>query len=286
MSDYFLKMKEFLASDAEVVLVRVIQTEGSAPRDPGTMMLVNKTRSFGTIGGGYLEYEAIKNARQLTGSIKFVKHSQEYTLGPVFGQCCGGTVKLSYEKLSCDRKEQLLNDAERYNRSLDRVLIFGAGHVGQALFRQIKFVPFDVSIIDSRPASTLDFLLPDECKITPFPEAEIRNAGSGTAYVILTHDHALDFLLVKEALSRDDAAYIGMIGSKTKKAALKNWLQREGVLNFENVFTPLGRSLTKTKVFDKRPDVIASFIIVEILISLEMYKNSNDDQRARNLVVL
>ena len=56
----------------------------------------------------------------------------------------------------------------------------------------------------------------------------MRKAPAGTAFVILTHDHALDFLIVAEALKRDDAAYVGMIGSKTKKATFRSWFLKIG----------------------------------------------------------
>ena len=62
-----------------------------------------------------------------------------------------------------------------------------------------------------------------ETRLTPMPEEMVREAPAGSAFVILTHDHALDFLIVAEALKRDDAAYVGMIGSKTKKATFRNW---------------------------------------------------------------
>ena len=115
-------------------------------------------------------------------------------------------------------------------------------------------------------------MLPEGCKVTAFPEAEIRHALAGSAYVILTHDHALDFLLVKEALAKNNAAYIGMIGSKTKGAVLKKWLEKERIFTFEKVFTPLGASITGLEESDKRPEVIASLVISEILISLQIHK--------------
>jgi hypothetical protein len=56
----------------------------------------------------------------------------------------------------------------------------------------------------------------------------VRAAPPGSAFVILTHDHALDFLLSAEALGRGDAAYVGMIGSATKRAAFRAWCRRQG----------------------------------------------------------
>ena len=46
-------------------------------------------------------------------------------------------------------------------------------------------------------------------------------------YVIVTHDHSLDFQLTAEALKRRDAGYVGMIGSKTKRASFLRWARGE-----------------------------------------------------------
>ncbi|TIO39832.1 MAG: xanthine dehydrogenase accessory protein XdhC, partial [Mesorhizobium sp.] len=84
---------------------------------------------------------------------------------------------------------------------------------------------------------------------------------------ILTHDHALDFLIVAEALKRDDAAYVGMIGSKTKKATFKNWFLKsdEGSeAQFNRLVSPIGGNAVK----DKRPPVIAALAAAEIMTAL------------------
>ena len=62
-----------------------------------------------------------------------------------------------------------------------------------------------------------------ETKLTSVPEEMVRAAPSGAAFVVLTHDHALDCMIVAEALKRTDAAYVGMIGSKTKRATFRSW---------------------------------------------------------------
>ena len=274
MSEFYSSIDDLLKSDLRCILIQVVKTKGSAPRDSGAFMLVNKLNSFGTIGGGCLEYQAVKKARKFIEEIEFTKSRFSYKLGPVFGQCCGGAVELSFEKLTSKLRNKFQNYEQKNGGILGNILICGAGHVGQALIRQLKPIPVNASIVDPRPQKTLDFLLPTGCKTTVFPEMEIRKAQPGTAFVILTHDHALDFLLVKEALIRNDAAYVGMIGSKTKKAALKNWLDKEDVFNFKKVFTPLGCSIAPVKGLDKRPEVIASFIIAEILLTLQLHKNS------------
>ncbi|MEK1949655.1 MAG: XdhC family protein, partial [Ensifer adhaerens] len=80
---------------------------------------------------------------------------------------------------------------------------------------------------------------------------------------ILTHDHALDFLIAAEALRRDDASYVGMIGSKTKRSTFKNWLSRE--IGRPDLFDRLICPIGGTAVKDKRPAVIAALAAAEIM---------------------
>ncbi len=281
MNESFAQMTDFLSSGTETILIQIVDVKGSSPRDEGTFMFVNDFTSLGTIGGGTLEYDAINSARSFINDVGFTTSVHKYSLGPMLGQCCGGRVKLKFEKLTAKRKKKFLGEAAKKNYLLDPVLIFGAGHVGQILMRQLQSLRLQTHIIDSRPPETLDFSLPQGCKTTPLPEAEIRNAKPGSAYVILTHDHALDFLLVKEALIRNDAAYVGMIGSKTKKAILKKWLEKQNVLNFDRGFTPLGASITNIKTLGKRPEVIATLTITEILTSFEANKNGQIDGKRK-----
>ena len=84
---------------------------------------------------------------------------------------------------------------------------------------------------------------------------------------MLTHDHALDFLIVAEALKRADAAYVGMIGSKTKKATFRSWYFREAAgdeASFARLVSPIGGD----DVNDKRPAVIAALAAAEIMRAL------------------
>ena len=95
----------------------------------------------------------------------------------------------------------------------------------------------------------------------------MREAPPGSAFVVLTHDHALDFLIVAEALKREDAAYVGMIGSKTKKATFRSWyLKTAGgtEADFERLVSPIGGDA----VNDKRPAVIAALAAAEIVTAL------------------
>jgi xanthine dehydrogenase accessory factor len=95
----------------------------------------------------------------------------------------------------------------------------------------------------------------------------VRSAEVGAAFVVLTHDHALDFLIVAEALKRKDAAYVGMIGSQTKKATFRSWYLKEAGGNeadFARLVSPIGGDIVK----DKRPAVIAALAAAEIMTAV------------------
>jgi xanthine dehydrogenase accessory factor len=79
------------------VLVSVVHTRGSCPRDAGTRMVIALDICHGTIGGGHLEYQAIVTARELLLHAKHDFRIERFPLGARVGQCCGGVVHLSFE---------------------------------------------------------------------------------------------------------------------------------------------------------------------------------------------
>jgi xanthine dehydrogenase accessory factor len=231
-----------------VIRVRVARVWGSTPREPGAEMWVGAKTTEGTIGGGQLEYLAIDRARRMIADGER-ESSLTVALGPDIGQCCGGRVELAF-------------DRERPTPRKPGVpaLIFGAGHVGRALARALKPLPLQPRLIDTR-AAELALADPEiPTTLSAIPEAEIRAAPAGAVYVILTHDHALDFLLAMEALQRGDAAYVGMIGSRSKRATFAHHAAREGV-DIGALVCPIAAAFPR----DKRPEAIAAFAAAEIL---------------------
>ena len=113
--------------------------------------------------------------------------------------------------------------AEAEDAQLPHVYIFGGGHVGHALAIGLRLLPVHAVVVETR-ADALDGMPARRRDAADaVPEEMVRDAPAGSAFVVLTHDHALDFLIVAEALKREDAAYVGMIGSKTKKATFRSW---------------------------------------------------------------
>jgi len=229
-----------------MIRVVVASAQGSTPREAGATMHVTADALHGTIGGGRLEWMAVAEARAMLASGEEARE-MDVPLGPEIGQCCGGRVRLALSRVKG------VPEAAAH----PPVLIFGAGHVGRAVAQALAPLPLAPVLIDGR-GDELALAPPGTVtRLTAIPEADIRAAPPGTAYVILTHDHALDFLLAGEALGRGDAAYVGLIGSATKRARFERWLGRDA----PGLTCPIGGA----GVGDKRPEVIAAFVAVEVL---------------------
>ena len=97
----------FRLRQAPAVLVTVASTRGSVPREAGTWMAVFENDSIGTIGGGHLEWDAIRRARESLRRCAVDVTVQSVTLGPTLGQCCGGALQLSYAWVSAADVETL-----------------------------------------------------------------------------------------------------------------------------------------------------------------------------------
>jgi xanthine dehydrogenase accessory factor len=281
MNSKVQSLKDFLAGQGRIALVEVAATKGSTPREKGAFMLVSASAISGTIGGGQLEYMAIDKARQMLGTrsspqpaskearieVDEVCATLDVPLGPEIGQCCGGRVEVSIKLADAALKAELIRNAEAEEAHLPHVYLFGGGHVGQALAASAALLPVHVVVVETRAEALEGMPETVETRLTPMPEAVVREAPAGSALAILTHDHALDFLIVAEALKRNDTAYVGMIGSKTKKATFKNWFLKsaEGSeAQFARLVSPIGGDAVR----DKRPQVIAALAAAEIMTAL------------------
>lgn len=242
-------------------VVRVEWVGGSAPREAGAWMIVSQEATMGTIGGGQLEYLVIEAARAMLAAGR--DHEMlDIPLGPEIGQCCGGRAHLSVTRLDPDGWSRLRIEADDARRGYPQTYIFGAGHVGRALAAALALLPLRTTLVDQRVVELQ--LAPNgvDVVLTPLPEEIVRMAAPGSAFVIVTHDHALDFLIAREALQRRDASYVGMIGSRTKRVQFQRWLDSiEGEpVDSSTLICPIGAAGRP----DKRPSVIAAFAAAEI----------------------
>jgi len=238
------------------VLVTLLSTAGSTPRASGTKMVVSEQNIYATIGGGHLEFKAIKHARQLIEQGETCQQVENFQLGASLGQCCGGQVMVLFEVFVSDQV------------TLD---IYGAGHVAQALLPILGQLPIKVRWIDSR-AELFPETIPDNVKkvIDEEPVQQVKLAAINTASLILTHNHQLDFALCQAILKQKNSLWLGVIGSDTKAKKFQYRLSQRGFTDkqIKHMICPVGLS----QVAGKLPMEVAVSIagqLVELYQSLQ-----------------
>lgn len=231
------------------VLVTIIEELGSTPRNAGSKMVISANQSFDTIGGGHLEYKAMKIAREMLVSGKQDTHLERFSLGASLGQCCGGATVLLFEPMGQVQAQ---------------IAVFGAGHVGRALVPLLASLPCRVRWIDSREDEFPEQIPHGVRKIvSEEPVDEIDDLPAGSYCIVMTHNHQLDLELTAAILKRNDFAYFGLIGSKTKRVKFEHRLRDRGFDHsvVQRMRCPMGIGEVKGKL----PMEIAISIAGEII---------------------
>ena len=252
----------WLAEGVAGVVIEVVKTAGSVPREAGTRMLVSAAQAVGTIGGGHLELLAIQNARALLAGVPhFEPVERHYPLGPALGQCCGGAVTLRFARLDARSAQAWPAATPRFFLQL-----YGAGHVGRAIVRLLSAIPCRVQWIDEResefPAGAALPAHIERVCVEPV-EAEVDVAPAGAFYLVLTHRHDLDMRIAEAILRRGDFAYLGLIGSQTKRARFLHRYEQRGIPaeTLARMTCPIG----VPGIAGKEPDVIAVAVVAQLL---------------------
>ena len=232
------------------VEITVLETRGSAPREAGTRMWVSASETRGTIGGGNLEYTALKIAREMLLSGE-EKRQRKFALGDALGQCCGGSVTLSFSRV------ESIGDEEK--KTLD-IVLFGAGHVGKEVARILEGLPCRLTWVDPRPDVFPKAIKADtKVVIEEEPAWMVDEAPAGACYLVMTHSHALDLEIVEHVLKRNDYRFVGLIGSETKAAKFRARLKSRGI-DPKNLTCPIG--LFKS---GKHPAEVAVSVVAQLL---------------------
>lgn len=237
------------------VIATIVRTAGSSPRRTGAKMLVFPNGSIcGTIGGGLFEKQVIEDclsllkshSRFLLKKYRFVKKGTNAT-----GMHCGGEAEVFME----------------INNRPNRLIIFGAGHVGSELASMARKFDFSLTVIDNRQEALdnlddgMDTILSDENYDDNLPDID------NTAYiVIVTSSHESDYLVLNKVLDKD-YAYLGLIGSKAKIKKLFTQLEENGFTKdqIDKIHSPIGLDIGS-----EGPAEIALSIMAELV----MVKNS------------
>lgn len=228
-------------------LIILVDSQGSVPAKKGAKMLVAEDgQIIGTVGGGAMENEAAEIGRRVmaAGEPRLV----HLELTEAAGYACGGRVSLYIEPIL----------------PAPRAIVCGAGHVGQAVCHLAAYAGFSVTVIDDRE----EFLTPemlkdaDQMRVCAFDHAfsEI-SVDADTLIVVCTRGHAHDLTVVESAI-KTDAPYIGLLGSRRKRASFFEKLRAAGFsdTDLERVYTPVGLDIGATT-----PREIAVSIVSELI---------------------
>lgn len=231
------------------VLVTIIEERGSTPRNAGSKMVVTAERIYETIGGGHLEFKAMAIAREMLASGSRDTRLERFSLGASLGQCCGGATVLLFEPMDQPQAQ---------------IALFGAGHVGRALAPLLASLPCKVHWIDSRESEFPEQVPAGVEKVVNDEVVdEVDALPSGSYFIVMTHNHQLDLELTAAILKRNDFAYFGLIGSRTKRVKFEHRLRERGFASetVQRMRCPMGLAEVKGKL----PVEIAISIAGEII---------------------
>lgn len=251
MNDIFEEIVRVRRQGEKAVLATIINTHGSAPRKEGTKMLVKADgQIIGTVGGGSLEHQVHKQALQLIKGTESQLVHFELTNEDASkeGMVCGGIVDVFIEPI----------------KPLPVLLIFGGGHISFFLARIGKMVNFHIVVIDDRAefANAERFPEADETIAEDLESVMHRLDVNSSSYIaIVTRGHQNDAKVLKWAVT-NQAAYVGMIGSKGKVRTTFAHLKTEGVTQdqLNRVHAPIGLPIGA-----ETPEEIAVSIMAEII---------------------
>ena len=252
------KIVEELKEGRRGVLCILMEQHGSMPRDAGASMWVYPDGDIeGTVGGGPMEHACIKEAADMMASGDAVR-LRDFNLGEGLsasscpeGAVCGGSGRVYFELIMPETE----------------IFIFGAGHVGRALSKLAVCAGYRVTVWDERPEFANGENLPGAsvmcCSLDEFFGApNVRGHFHKNTYVVVvTRGHALDTDVMR-LMEGQDAAYIGVIGSRGKIAFVDKQLTAMGVSAeyLKGTFRPIGLPIKA-----ETPEEIAVCILAEIV---------------------
>lgn len=319
----------YQAYAVDSILITVAELQGSAPREVGAQMrLAADGKQWQSIGGGHLEWAAQHQAQTMLAlapdSLAAQRHLQRWVLGASLGQCCGGVVWLSFERIAANQSipkftqgwrclplhqatpavftsaqnpatagelpaafpaalqlalaklnphTQLWHSEQQSwllqaaPARLPHLVLVGAGHVGQALVKALSDLACRISWLDQRE-NLLDAVLAPQVQ-TYFDDdvmgnlAELASQTDPAYYLIASHSHQLDYQICYYLLQQQHFAWLGLIGSHSKRQQFMQRFSRQGLSAQQtaDLCCPIGIA----GISGKHPAIIAASVTAQLL---------------------
>jgi len=145
------------------------------------------------------------------------------------------------------------------------LFLFGAGHVGLAIAAISAQLPLRLTVFDGRANQRALVPNADNIQVLGMDSAEQAAAGvpSGSAALVMTHSHELDYTLCHALLTQNSADFVGLIGSRSKAARFRSRLRQDKVP--EKFLARLTSPIGSSGPTGKEPGVIALAALSEVL---------------------
>ncbi|MBN4050774.1 MAG: hypothetical protein COA82_06810 [Alkaliphilus sp.] len=230
-------------------IATIISTKGSTPRTSAKMIVKSDSSIIGTIGGGIVESYVIEHALEAINAngSRVIEYKLNKEAKDGIHMDCGGDMAFFIEVVP----------------SSVEIVIIGAGHVGNAVYKQACLLNYNTVMVDNSKTLVDEKRFPKARSIYIDEDIQVAINGvkinSNTCIVIVTRDCDEEAL---EAVIDSEAGYIGMIGSAKKVAKIMSRMRNKGEIeeriNFINA--PIGLDIGA-----ETPEEIALSIMAEIM---------------------
>jgi xanthine dehydrogenase accessory factor len=263
------RLAELSHSGLPFVCVTMVQAQGSTPQDAGSKMLVTAGELItGTVGGGRVEHKAIEHARAMLAqpaNQSPLTELVEWNLKRDVGMTCGGSVKLFFET---------------YNHSDWRIVVFGAGHVANAVVECLGPLDCHVTCIDSRN-EWLD-RIPNRARLRKMqcdePRTLVADLPSDAFVICMTMGHATDRPILEEIFHKNrQFPFLGVIGSNAKRAVLVKELSAAGIPKekADAFHCPIGLDIGTNQ-----PGEIAISVVAQLIQERDRWRGADSSLRS------
>lgn len=257
MIEFFEKAAELEREQNPFAVVTLVDSTGHTPQDAGARAIISKDGLlWGTLGGGRVEARAIEKARALIESPAGERRPLlvRWNLQTEIGMSCGGVATYLFEV---------------FGRSPWEIVVFGAGHVAQALIRTL--LPLDCRITCIDPRSEWLEKLPESPRLQTKKQEYTTpvNFSHDAFLVLMTQGHQFDLEVLRRLAEQNSKpVFLGVIGSDIKAMKLKKQMHDLKVpLEFiERVRCPIGM-----KFGNNHPHEIAISISADLLRTRDLW---------------
>lgn len=250
---FFDVLNELMAAETPLVTVTVVDAMGSVPQDRGAKMIVTEEGlRYGTVGGGKVETKAIAEAKaMLRGETADTTKFVQWNLNKDVGMTCGGIVKLYFEA---------------HNAGRWRIVVFGAGHIANALIHILVHLDCAITCIDPREEWLAK--LPESPKLTRLRVDDmpsmVKTLPDDAFVILMTMGHSTDKPILLEILRTRTFPYLGAIGSEAKANILRRDIAEAGLPDEMKraFFCPIGLELGTNHPYEIAVSVAAQLLSV------------------------